>query len=69
MYGLLELVYSSGAELLDMIRSLGVKVEGKSLAELIPETTNASVIFEVTHQLDKKDPERTNVNVGKVQGA
>jgi hypothetical protein len=67
--GGLDWTKRSERELLDMIRSLGVKTEGKTLAELIPETSNAQVIFEVTHALDKKDPERPNVNVGKVQGA
>ena len=59
----------SEVDLLDLIKSCGVKTEGRGIGELISEIMNAQVILEITSRPNPKDPEKSFVEVGKVQGA
>jgi phage-related protein len=63
------LTENSDFRLTEFLRSLGIKTEGRSFGELIPETTNAPVLISISQRLDKNDPTRIFNDVGEVKGA
>lgn len=63
------LTESSDYRLTEFLKSLGIKTEGRSFGELIPETINASVLIPVSQRIDKNDPTRLFNDVGDVKGA
>lgn len=63
------LTESSDYRLANFLKSLGIKTEGRSFSETIPEAVNGMVLVPVTQRLDKNDPTRIFNDVGDITGA
>lgn len=52
----------------DMIASLGIKTEGRSLQSTIPETPGSKVVISVTNTTSRKDGKTIYTNVEEMRG-
>jgi len=60
---------NSDFRLAEFLKSCGIKTEGRSLNELLPESINAQVLVPISQRLDKNDPTKVFNDVGDITGA
>lgn len=63
------LTENSDYRLTEFLKSLGIKTEGRSFGELIPEAQNAQVLVPISQRLDKNDPTKVFNDIGDIKGA